>query len=58
MGRQEKWPWIPAGICLGLGVLILILSGALIGTFAGWIWAALFIFAGIFLIIRAIHRKG
>ncbi|MBP8997923.1 MAG: hypothetical protein KBG10_06510 [Anaerolineaceae bacterium] len=58
MGKQEKWPWIPAAICLGLGLLILILSGALIGTFAGWIWAALFILAGIFLIFRAIRRKG
>lgn len=57
MGKKEKWPWIPAGICLALSVLILALSGALVGTIAGWVWALIFILVGGFFIVRALTRK-
>jgi hypothetical protein len=57
IGKKEKWPWIPAGICFALGVLILALSGALVGTFAGWVWALLLILAGGFLVVRSLMRK-
>lgn len=57
MGKKDKWPWIPAGICLVLGVLILGLSGALIGTIAGWVWALAFLLVGGFLVVRALLKK-
>lgn len=57
MGKKDKWPWIPAGICLALGVLILALSGALVGTVAGWVWALAFLLIGGFLVVRAIIKK-
>lgn len=57
LGKAEKWPWIPAGICLALGVLLLATSGALVGTIAGWIWAAAFIVVGTFFVIRALLKK-
>ncbi len=57
MGKTEKWPWIPAGICIALGVLILALSGALVQTAAGWIWALVLILGGGFFVVRALTRK-
>jgi hypothetical protein len=57
MGKKDKWPWIPAGICLALGVLILVLSGALVGTVAGWIWAGAFLLVGGYLVVRAMVKK-
>lgn len=57
MGKTEKWPWIPAGICIALGVLILALSGALVQTTAGWIWALVLILGGGFFVVRALTRK-
>lgn len=57
MGKTEKWPWIPAGICIALGVLILALSGALVDTFGGWVWALILIIAGGFFVVRALIRK-
>lgn len=57
MGKNERWPWIPAGICFGLAVLILALSGALVETFAGWVWAAILILVGGFFVVRAMLRK-
>ncbi len=58
MGKTEKWPWIPAGICIALGVLILALSGALVETLAGWVWALILIAVGGFFVVRALVRKG
>jgi membrane-bound ClpP family serine protease len=57
MGKTEKWPWIPAGICFALAVLILALSGALVETIAGWVWALILILAGVFFVVRALNRK-
>ena len=57
LAKTEKWHWIPAGICLGLGVLILILSGALVQTAAGWIGAIVLILSGGYFVVRALTRK-
>jgi hypothetical protein len=57
VGKKEKWPWIPAAICVVLGTLILIGSGALVDTIFGWIWAGAFLVAGIFLVARALIKK-
>jgi len=55
--KNEKWPWIPAGICFVLGTLILVGSGALINSIFGWIWAVAFIAVGILLVIRSFMKK-
>lgn len=56
-GRKEKWPWIPAAICLVLGTLIFIGSGALVNSVFGWIWAGAFLLAGIYLVVRSLTKK-
>jgi hypothetical protein len=57
VGREQKWVWIPGGICLGLGVVILVTSGALLNTAAGWFFALLFIAGGAYLVIRSATKK-
>lgn len=57
VGKKDKWPWIPAAICLVLGTLILIGSGALVNSIFGWIWAGLFLVAGIYLVVRTLTKK-
>jgi hypothetical protein len=57
VGQKEKWPWIPAAICLILGTLIMVGSGALVDSVFGWVWAAAFLGVGLFLIIRSIVKK-
>lgn len=53
IGKNEKWPWIPASICFILGTLIMIGSGALANTIFGWIWALGFLGIGGYLIARS-----
>lgn len=57
LGKKDKWPWIPAGVCLVLGTLILIGSGALVNTVFGWVWAGAFLLAGGYLVIRSLVKK-
>ena len=57
VGKKDKWPWIPAAICLVLGTLILIGSGALVNSVFGWIWAGAFLVAGIYLVVRTLVKK-
>jgi hypothetical protein len=57
VGKKEKWPWIPAAICLVLGTLIVIGSGVLVNSVFGWIWAAVFLIAGIYMVVRSIIKK-
>lgn len=57
VGREEKWPWIPAGICLLLGMVLLVTSGALVDSILGWIWALGLILVGGYFIIRAFVKK-
>lgn len=58
VGKQEKWPWIPAGICLGIGLIFLLSSGALFNTAFGWVWALAFILGGAYLVIRSLVKKS
>jgi hypothetical protein len=57
VGKKDKWPWIPAAICLVIGTLILIGSGALVNSIFGWVWAGLFLVVGIFLVVRTLIKK-
>ena len=57
VGKTEKWPWIPAGILLVFGFLLLAGSGALFNTIAGWVWALVLIGLGLFFIIWSILKK-
>lgn len=56
-GKKEKWAWIPAGILLAFGILLLVGSGALINSFLGWVWALAFVAVGVFFIVRSFTRK-
>jgi hypothetical protein len=53
VGRNEKWPWIPASICFVLGTMLMLGSGALARSIFGWIWALLFVAIGVFLVVRS-----
>lgn len=55
-GKNEKWVWIPGGICLGLGVLIMVTSGAMVDSILGWIWALGFVAVGAYLVIRSLKK--
>ena len=57
VGRSEKWPWIPACICLLLGLILFASSGALMGSAAGWVFAVVLIAAGAYLVIRSLVKK-
>jgi hypothetical protein len=57
VGRLEKWPWIPAGICLVFGTLLMIGSGAMLNTIYGLIWPILLVLIGGFLIFRSVTAK-
>ncbi len=57
VGKKEKWPWIPAAICIVLGTLILIGSGQLVNSVFGWIWAGAFLVAGLYLVVRTLIKK-
>jgi hypothetical protein len=50
---QMRWAWIPAGILSLMGLLILIAAENLIN----YIWPAIIIIVGIWLIIRSIRRR-
>jgi hypothetical protein len=58
VGRKEKWPWIPSGICLVMGTLLMIGSGALVNSVFGLIWPAILVLGGGYLIVRASLPKG
>lgn len=57
-GKNQKWVWIPGGICLGLGMLILVTTGLLVESVFGWILALAFIAFGGFLVVRSLLKKG
>lgn len=58
IGRLEKWPWIPAGICLVLGTLLLMGSGSFISSPLGIIWPAILVLGGGYLIVRSVLKKN
>ncbi len=57
VGRSEKWPWIPAGICLVLGTLLMIGSRAMENSIFGYIWPAILVLGGGYLIVRSITTQ-
>ncbi len=58
VGRQDKWPWIPAGICAVIGTMMMVGSGEMMNSFAGLIWPGLLVIGGIFMIIRTFAKKS
>ena len=58
VGRAEKWPWIPAGICVVMGTLLMIGSGALVNSAFGFIWPAILVLGGGYLIVRSLMNKN
>lgn len=58
IGRNEKWPWIPAGICALLGTLLMLGSGSFLNTAAGLVWPAILVLGGGFLIVRTFIKKN
>jgi len=57
VGQKQKWPWIPAGVCLILGTVVLLTTGASLNSPIGWIWASVLICVGIFMVIRSLTKK-
>lgn len=57
IGKDQKWPWIPAAICFVLGTLLIIGSGALVNSIFGWIWAVAFLAVGVYLVVRSFMKK-
>jgi len=57
VGKAEKWPWIPAGICLVMGTLLMIGSGSLLNSVFGIIWPAILVLCGGFLIVRSFLKN-
>lgn len=50
---QMRWAWIPAGILGVMGILLLFTAENLIN----YIWPALFILVGLFIIVRSLTRQ-
>lgn len=57
IGKAEKWPWIPGGICLLLGLILFASSGALVESAMGWVLALVLIAAGAYFVIRSLVKK-
>ena len=57
VGRKEKWPWIPAGICAILGTMMMVFSGEFLDSIPGLVWPALLVIAGGFMIARTFIGK-
>jgi hypothetical protein len=58
VGRQEKWPWIPAGICAALGTMLMVGSGDFMSSFAGYVWPGLLVLFGLYFIGRTFLKKN
>jgi hypothetical protein len=58
VGRNEKWPWIPAGICGAIATMLLFTSGQFMQSFAGLIWPGLLVLLGIYLVVRTFFKKN
>jgi hypothetical protein len=58
VGRKEKWPWIPAGICAVIGTMMMVGSGEMMDSFAGLIWPGLLVLGGGYLIVRTFFKKN
>lgn len=57
VGRNEKWPWIPAGICGAIGTCFMLFSSQMMESFAGLIWPAILVIFGGYLITRTFLKK-
>lgn len=57
VGKKEKWPWIPAGICAGLGLLISLGSSFIGNSLLRYFWPAALFLGGVFLIVRSLVKK-
>lgn len=57
IGREQKWPWIPAGICGVMGTLLMLGSGDLMHSVFGYIWPAVLVLGGGYLIIHSLSAK-
>lgn len=58
IGRNEKWPWIPAAICLVFGSLLFMGSDSIAHSFFGYFWPAVLLLGGGYLIVRSLTKKG
>jgi len=57
VGKTQKWPWIPAGICAVIGLIIIAASGLLVNTVFAYIWPALLLVVVVYLVARSIRSK-
>lgn len=57
IGRNEKWPWIPAGICGVIGTCFMLSSSQMMKSAAGLIWPGILVILGIYLIARTFFKK-
>ncbi len=56
VGKQDKWPWIPAGICAAIGLLISLGSSIMTSSFLRYFWPAALFLGGIYLIFRSVKK--
>ena len=56
VGQKDKWPWIPAGICAGLALIIALSSGIFNNPFFAYVIPAMLLVVGVYLIVRSMHR--
>ena len=57
IGRNEKWPWIPAGVCGVIGTCFMLTSSQMMQSAAGLIWPGILVIFGIYLIARTFFKK-
>ena len=58
VGKKDKWPWIPAGILLVLGTMLLIGAENRTQTSFGLVLAGAFLLSGIYLVVRTLVKKN
>jgi hypothetical protein len=58
VGKKDKWPWIPAGICALIGVIIAVGSGIFVNSVFAYLTPAILLVAGVYLIVRSMRQQG
>lgn len=57
VGKRDKWPWIPAGICALISIIIIVSSGVFENSVFAYLTPAVLLVAGVYLVFRSMRQQ-